>query len=327
MNKITSIIRVLFYVVFGFVATLLIGSNLTLVKNVRLLSVQSGSMAPTLKTGDLILSLSNNETDYSPQDIIVFKSQSGNLVTHRVVTKQETESGTAYTTKGDANNTNDADLVKDEDILGQVKLAIPLLGRFVNFAKSGLGFVLLVVIPSFYIILTEAITIRDEVVKGRKGKGPPTELVSMLLLLTSLSLLGHLTYAFFTLQKESGNNVFAASNSFSTIFESSDYSCPEGDLTRDSNFGVVSFSFEGEDVNFTISLREASSSAEYDVTLQQEPGDCYATTPNFPAGITTDSQGNASGNFTLPQISTADNFWVEIAKEGHLLRSASVGKE
>ncbi len=89
-------------------------------------SIASNSMYPSLKKGDAIIIEKLNDTEKEEievGDIIVFQ-EDGNIITHRVV---EVRQG-VYITKGDNNNTKDTNKKTKNDIIGLVKLRIPLLG-------------------------------------------------------------------------------------------------------------------------------------------------------------------------------------------------------
>ncbi len=79
--------------------------------------VLTGSMEPAIRADDLVI-VHRQET-YSAGDIIMFRS-GANTTTHRVT--EVTAEG--YRTKGDANNTADADTVPPADVLGRVVLTL-----------------------------------------------------------------------------------------------------------------------------------------------------------------------------------------------------------
>ena len=82
--------------------------------------VQTGSMAPTINAGDVIIV--KNSTNPEVKDIITYKSGK-DYITHRVV---ESYKGT-YVTKGDANKAKDEAIKKDQ-VVGKVIKVIPKLG-------------------------------------------------------------------------------------------------------------------------------------------------------------------------------------------------------
>lgn len=92
-------------------------------------SITSGSMWPALKKGDFILIKGvQNQNEIKVGDIVVYKNPKGFTI-HRVVEIKDD----MVTTKGDANNVNDApinfsDIIGKPIYLGSKPLRIPFLG-------------------------------------------------------------------------------------------------------------------------------------------------------------------------------------------------------
>jgi signal peptidase len=89
------------------------------------LVVTSGSMAPGIRPGDLVL------IDPAPQarprtgDVVTYRRPGASPVTHRVVGR---DAAGDYRTKGDANVQADPQPVPPERVLGRVRVLVPLLG-------------------------------------------------------------------------------------------------------------------------------------------------------------------------------------------------------
>lgn len=98
-------------------------------------TILSGSMEPTLHTGDLVL-VSTKETEIQRDDMIAFR-MGGNVVVHRVVDVKE---GERYVTKGDANQQADLDLVEKEQVVGEVLIVLRILKGIWLFFSSGARF-------------------------------------------------------------------------------------------------------------------------------------------------------------------------------------------
>ncbi|KKG66777.1 hypothetical protein DU67_02490 [Methanosarcina mazei] len=79
-----------------------------------------------------------------------FQSDEGSTITHRVV--EVLEEG--YITKGDANEIPDG-VVAPEDVIGIVVFKIPFIGALVHFARTPIGYLTIMIIPSFIIIIYE----------------------------------------------------------------------------------------------------------------------------------------------------------------------------
>ena len=92
--------------------------------------VLSGSMEPGIHTGGIIFT-DTNKADPEPDDIITFEVNDGSLVTHRVV-RVDDES---IVTKGDANETEDSAIHKDQ-VIGTVIFSIPFIGYAVSILTS-----------------------------------------------------------------------------------------------------------------------------------------------------------------------------------------------
>lgn len=111
--------------------------------------VTSGSMEPNISVGDLILVKAQEE--YGLGDVVTFRDAAGSTVTHRIM---GTVSG-QFITQGDANNTEDNDLLPPERIIGKLQLVVPGMGYVIEFLRSPLGIVLLVVIGVLLIKLPD----------------------------------------------------------------------------------------------------------------------------------------------------------------------------
>lgn len=113
--------------------------------------VQSDSMAPTFKTGDLILIRKCDPATLEEGDIITFHTIIMNeyaLNTHRIVQIDEQNGYRSYTTMGDNNNgIADTHIISDGDIVGEYVGKVSGLGRVMDFMSSSVGFLLLIVLP------------------------------------------------------------------------------------------------------------------------------------------------------------------------------------
>ena len=181
-KKLWAIKNGTYWVVFAalvVIAGLLAVSSLPVPGNYRLYTVLSGSMSPAIRTGSLVAV--RPAPAYKKGDIITFVSLDNpkETVTHRVFALKTAGGSTAYITKGDANSTADPAAVSPKAILGKTVLSVPLLGYPLGFAKTQLGFIVLIVIPAVLIIYNELLTVKKETVrllkKRRKRKLTPKE--------------------------------------------------------------------------------------------------------------------------------------------------------
>ncbi|HXW43295.1 MAG TPA: signal peptidase I [Streptosporangiaceae bacterium] len=95
-----------------------------------LLTVVSGSMAPVINTGDLIIDdrLSPAQAlQLQRGQIISFEATPGStlIITHRIVARVVADRKVFYRTKGDANDAPDSQLQPASDVIGLYAAAIP----------------------------------------------------------------------------------------------------------------------------------------------------------------------------------------------------------
>ena len=127
------------------------------------LVVTSGSMEPTFSAGDMIVI--RQEEDYGLGDIVTFRLSGGELVTHRIVGSVEG----SFITKGDANNTEDDDLLDPGQIVGKLVTYIPAVGSFLLFLRTPVGLCALVVVGFLLMELPTLLGTRREE-KGRHAR-------------------------------------------------------------------------------------------------------------------------------------------------------------
>ena len=109
------------------------------------LIVTTGSMSGTIEEGDLIIIKETN--DYKGTDIVTYIREGEKVpTTHRILFVYETEDGTYYETKGDANPSSDIELVHESDVCGEVVLVIENFGIFLSWIKDGGGLIYLIAI-------------------------------------------------------------------------------------------------------------------------------------------------------------------------------------
>lgn len=115
--------------------------------------VQSGSMSPTIKTGDLIMVKPG--VSYNIGDIITFNNSNSQKVTHRIVNIKSENNIEKIFTKGDANKVWDDGYIFQNQIIGKVNYQIPYLGKLVFFSKTLPGLIVLIFTPAALIIIGE----------------------------------------------------------------------------------------------------------------------------------------------------------------------------
>lgn len=124
-----------------------------------LYTIISPSMEKTLNIYDVIVNVKvKDENSIKVGDIITFISTStsskGMTVTHRVIEIKEDENGNKlFKTKGDNNTSPDPKPATFDNIIGKVLFKIPQLGRLQSILVTKTGWLILVVVPAFIIIL------------------------------------------------------------------------------------------------------------------------------------------------------------------------------
>lgn len=134
-----------------FVLTSLAGVALWRQRQVQLLSVQTGSMAPALQPGDAVAVRQVDAADLKLGDVISFRSPADPevVITHRIV--QASSAGGGIVTQGDNNTTADQSL-EPSQVLGRVERSIPNAGYLIDFIHSPVGLVLGVYVPAAFLV-------------------------------------------------------------------------------------------------------------------------------------------------------------------------------
>jgi signal peptidase len=129
--------------------------------------VLSGSMAPVMTVGDVIVIERVDTATLAVGDIVSFdRPGERQPVTHRIVAVETDHIGTYYRTKGDASEAVDATSVRPNAVIGRLmepKLPIlgawpvvfPGLGNVIRFTDTPVGFALVVVVPVAGLLLVE----------------------------------------------------------------------------------------------------------------------------------------------------------------------------
>ena len=167
-----KIFKIIYYIVIAFivaVALLLIVSILPITGNYKIMTVISGSMAPEIKMGSVVVV--KPVSDYKIGDVITFGpyNKTKAPTTHRIYDIKVVDSESVYITKGDVNNAPDSREIKKSDIVGKVLFSVPFMGYAVEFAKKPLGFALIIIVRAAIIIFDEIKKIIDEVRKKKNA--------------------------------------------------------------------------------------------------------------------------------------------------------------
>lgn len=147
-------------------------------------TIVSPSMVPNINVLDVIITTRvSDPAKIKVGDVITFNStdyrSSGVTVTHRVKKIEKTSDGKyLFTTKGDANNTEDATRQPFSSIYGKVLIRLPKLGYIQYILSTVLGWLLLIIVPTVLIIGADIIKIiktvkNDPNLKDKSKKKEP----------------------------------------------------------------------------------------------------------------------------------------------------------
>ena len=137
--------------------------------------IVSPSMVPTINVEDGIIIQRIKPEHIKQGDIISFLATEsyykGKVITHRVIGIEKSSDGKLlFRTKGDHNNVADSFLVNEDDIYGKVIFRIPMLGYIRQFLSTYFGWILCIVIPFLYLILSEVVRVRRMISSKEKQK-------------------------------------------------------------------------------------------------------------------------------------------------------------
>ncbi len=94
----------------------------------RLFAIRSGSMAPEVPIGALIVTSSVAPEALAIGDIVTVGMANGTVLTHRIAEVVQQDDARMLRLKGDANPTADPMLVETDRVIGEMTLALPALG-------------------------------------------------------------------------------------------------------------------------------------------------------------------------------------------------------
>jgi signal peptidase len=136
----------------------LLGAIFLLTQGYRYFAVQSDSMVPTLRSGDLVIDAPPSSDDaYQPGDIITFHPTPGFTTTHRVFALD----AQGITTKGDANATPDVSPIQAGQVVGIVKFSLPYVGYLAICLQQPRGWVALALVLVILFLAWELVASRN----------------------------------------------------------------------------------------------------------------------------------------------------------------------
>ncbi|WP_105619238.1 signal peptidase I [Vallitalea okinawensis] len=114
------------------------GNELNYILGVSLINVTTGGMEPVIHQGDLIIINNRHINKVDIGDIVIYRPNEDELVTHRIVSKKIVDGKIIFQLQGDANNFPDLEWVPQEDILGIYQLRLHKLAYIIEYLRSPL---------------------------------------------------------------------------------------------------------------------------------------------------------------------------------------------
>src|SRR3990167_3711031 len=169
-DKIFKIATKIFYAVIFLVIALLLFALFPIKGNYQIKIVKSGSMEPDIKVGSIVII--KPSSNYTVGDVVTFGKDTKTDIptTHRIVSSRAQEGVILFTTKGDANEDNDTNEIKQSDVHGKVLFDVPFFGYIIDLARKPIGFAVLIILPAIIVIYDEGVKIFKEIKKMRKKK-------------------------------------------------------------------------------------------------------------------------------------------------------------
>ena len=128
------------------------------------LQVGSGSMEDEIKTNDIIIDkLLKREDKLDIGDIISFEEEKS-IITHRIISM----SGDTIITKGDANNTQD-DPISREQVIGKVIKIIPNISIWVSVFKTRTVYIMMTITFVLFMITISIDTKENKGIEDKKS--------------------------------------------------------------------------------------------------------------------------------------------------------------
>ena len=133
------------------------GNGVPNIFGIRIFSIQTESMYPTLLPGDLIFDTGIKEpSDLRKDDIITYWTVINGervLNTHRIHEIYDGGGYLIFSTKGDNNTSADPLTVHESEIVGKYSFRVPGVGKVFDYLQTSTGFLIVIVIPVFLFFL------------------------------------------------------------------------------------------------------------------------------------------------------------------------------
>jgi signal peptidase I len=98
--------------------------------------VLGSSMEPAVHVGSVVVVERVSAEALRADDVITYIDRANEMVTHRVVEVVEDKAGPGLRTRGDANASDDPELVRPVNVQGRVVYSVPLAGYLLNLTNQ-----------------------------------------------------------------------------------------------------------------------------------------------------------------------------------------------
>ncbi|MCW3014649.1 MAG: lepB [Solirubrobacterales bacterium] len=136
------------WIAMGFTLAILLAFALPLAFGDRSYVVRSGSMTPTIRTGDVVVVKPIPALSANVGDIITFEDPHGRLISHRARWIHRVGNQLQFTTQGDANSGQEHWQVRADGRIGRVLYRVPKLGFGIVRLQTTAGRVGLIIVPA-----------------------------------------------------------------------------------------------------------------------------------------------------------------------------------
>lgn len=133
------------------------GNGVPSILGIRMFSIQTESMYPTLMPGDLIFDTAVKDAgELRNGDIITYWTVINGervLNTHRIEQIYDGGGYLIFSTKGDNNTTADPLTVHESEVVGKYSFRVESMGKVFDYLQTSTGFLIVVVVPVFLFFL------------------------------------------------------------------------------------------------------------------------------------------------------------------------------
>lgn len=167
-SMVGGLARLLCLFLVGFTVTIASAITVPLAFGYHSFTVLSGSMEPTISTGDVIVVKTISPLDAKVGDVVSFRDpeNAARLLSHRVTEMHVGPQGVAFVTRGDANTGVERWQIARNGTIGRVEYHVPKLGYVTNRLGSRFGRFAFLVLPALLLGVMEARRIWRPAEKG-----------------------------------------------------------------------------------------------------------------------------------------------------------------